>query len=294
MGKHKHLLVIFFCLFAALPLVAQESSEKQEDEVCISKQEMRLLNLINNLRINNNKPAIPLSASLTKVAKTHTMDLEVNHPDTSICNYHSWSDKGDWSSCCYNQYVVSTECIRNKPAELTDYKFPGYELITWDSRAANADSVFRFWNSYVESRNMFINAGVWERYNWNAIGLSISNHYVSIWFGYKPDKKEEPGLCSGEQITHTDSIISGQAEITGDKPYLAESEQYHIIYGSFSSEDEAEKAKKQLKDEFLDVGIIKGDVNYRISLDRFPSLQAARKAKDAYPTVYQDSWILKY
>ena len=98
------------------------------DDFCLSDDEYRLYEMINAHRVLNGLIEIPLSASLSYVARTHVIDLYTNHPDTSICNLNSWSDKGSWTPCCHNKYVPQEECIRDKPKEFTGYSGEVYEL----------------------------------------------------------------------------------------------------------------------------------------------------------------------
>src|SRR5688500_17123131 len=89
-----------FILFLFLSLIGQEEKRSFAD-TCISEQEVKLYNLINSYRKGKGLPKIPLSKSLTFVAQTHAQDLSENKIDTGMCNAHSWSAKGKWTSCCY-------------------------------------------------------------------------------------------------------------------------------------------------------------------------------------------------
>ncbi|MEE4256852.1 MAG: hypothetical protein V2I47_07430, partial [Bacteroidales bacterium] len=56
------------------------------DDFCLTEDEYRLYELINAHRLVQGAREIPLSASLSFVARTHVIDLYTNHPDTGICN----------------------------------------------------------------------------------------------------------------------------------------------------------------------------------------------------------------
>lgn len=98
------------------------------DGFCISPVEKQLFDKINTLLNEYGEKSLSLSASLSLVAKTHVDDLMKNRPDTSICNLSSWSDKGNWTSCCHNPYVPQQDCMWDKPKEITPYPYRGYEL----------------------------------------------------------------------------------------------------------------------------------------------------------------------
>ena len=71
-------------------------------DVCLSEQEWKLYDMINEYREQFDLLKTPISRSLTYVAQVHVWDLNVNKPNSkSSCNMHSWSDKGTWSACCY-------------------------------------------------------------------------------------------------------------------------------------------------------------------------------------------------
>src|SRR5687767_8026143 len=72
-------------------------------EVCLNAEEKKLYDLIMEYRKSKKLPPIPLSTKLTLVAQTHARDLADHHEfePKSKCNPHSWSDKGNWTPCCY-------------------------------------------------------------------------------------------------------------------------------------------------------------------------------------------------
>ncbi len=114
-------------------------------------------------------PAVAVSAKLTQVAKTHVQDLMKNYKDTGKCNYHSWSEKGDWSPCCYTDDHAQAACMWNKPKEIAGYEGSGFEIAYWSSAGAN------------------VNSGIWKDLNWKAIGIGLDGNYSVVWFGAEPD-----------------------------------------------------------------------------------------------------------
>ncbi len=102
-------------------------------------------------------------SSMTHVAHLHVADLNQHQPDTSICNLHSWSDKGEWTSCCYQAYVPNQNCMWNKPKELTPYKYRGYELAYFDPQGIGFPRIgfkLNFWLAIPEVQNMLLNRGL--------------------------------------------------------------------------------------------------------------------------------------
>ena len=91
----------------------------------LSEEEAKLYRLIMEYRSEKGLPVIALSKSLTKVAQIHVKDLNENYSGSTSCNMHSWSNKGNWTACCYTSDHAQAECMWNKPRELTAYRGNG-------------------------------------------------------------------------------------------------------------------------------------------------------------------------
>ncbi|NOU46648.1 MAG: SPOR domain-containing protein [Bacteroidales bacterium] len=269
-----------------LPTVHIHAQSKGADSMCINQSELRLVSLINQYRVQNKLAEIPLSKSLCFVAKTHVYDLQVNRPDTSICNTTSWSDKGKWSSCCFNKYVVTTECMWDKPKELTLYKFKGYEISYFEEGIVNEDSLFVLWTSTGEVIDMLLGKGIHSDKKWLAIGVGISDNYACIWLGQRPDPQGKPSICKND----TQAVISSTSSQKSD----GKTGKYYLIYGSFSRQPEAEEEVKKYKLAGLKNAqiILNGD-KIRVALGVYDGIKEAMAAKDKYKDKYKDAWILK-
>ncbi len=278
----KLLISLFFFFSLTFMLQAQKSGH---DSICISVDEQRITDLINNLRKQNKLPEIPLSNSLCYVAKMHVRDLQTNRPDTSICNTGSWSDKGKWTPCCYNKYVLKTDCMMDKPKELTPYKFRGYEISYFEEGIVHADSLFDIWSGTPEVADMLLARGIHSDKKWQAMGISIGDNYVCLWLGQRPDPLGKPGLCSKEAPKSAAVENEKKNEITG---------KYYLIYGSFSLQKEAEEeVKKHQAKGFKNAQILKKGDKIRVALGVYNSIKEAMAAKEKYKEQYKDAWILK-
>lgn len=185
------------CIGKPFQRVDERQNINQQDH-CFSTEEQKLYRLINDYRKKNNLPPVPLSASLTKVARAHVEDLQKNKPDArENCNMHSWSDQGNWSSCCYTRDHKEAACMWNKPGELTDYKGNGYEIAYGTSDPAStgfeatAEKALAAWQGSPGHNAVILNKGNWKP-EWNAIGIGIYKAYAVVWFGREkdPDKTE--------------------------------------------------------------------------------------------------------
>jgi hypothetical protein len=152
----------------------------------VSSEEQKLYQLLNEYRNQYSLPDIPLSISLTHVAQVHAKDLS-NYPPSGQCNLHSWSKYGSWSSCCYTPDYAQSQCMWNKPKELTSYTGSGYEISAYSSARINAQSALDMWKNSSGHNNVMINKDIWTNITWNAVGVGIYNNYAVIWFGKESD-----------------------------------------------------------------------------------------------------------
>lgn len=282
MFVNKHtILIILLILFSTHHIVLAQA--KTNIEMCVTKDELRLAELINAYRTQNKLNAIPLSKSLFVVAKTHVYDLQTNRPDTSICNTASWSDKGNWSSCCFNKYVLKTDCMWDKPKELTPYKFKGYEISYYEEGIVNADSLFSIWIETPEVSDMLLSKGLHSDKKWLAIGAGISDNYACIWLGQRADPEGKPTICKNE---NKPSLVESKTESKTGK--------YYLIYGSFSRLSDAEEEVKKYKLSGLkNAQVIHNGDKVRVALGVYDSIKEAMAAKEKYKEKYKDAWILK-
>jgi hypothetical protein len=164
---------------------------ENNDKLALTQAEKELYDLIMDYRAGLNLPDIPLSASLTYVARQHITDLETNDPTTTTCNMHSWSDKGSWSACCYTDDHLQASCMWDKPRELTEYPGNGYEIAYFFSAGATPAGAINGWKNSSGHNQVMINAGPWSK-QWKAIGIGIQGKYAVVWFGHEVDPAMQP------------------------------------------------------------------------------------------------------
>ena len=187
------LLLVFIFIFSNIK--AQNNTTKKEYSTCISEKEYQLYQLVMAYRAQYNLPKIPLSKSLTYVARTHAKDLELYNPNKKRCNMHSWSANGPWTSCCYTPDHKVAECMWYKPRELTNYPGYGYEIAHWSSAGITPQGSLNGWKSSKGHNDVIINRGMWKK-EWKAIGIGIYKNYAIIWFGHEEDPDGSPVRCN--------------------------------------------------------------------------------------------------
>ena len=187
--KKKYFIMRSFALLYFVTFLLMGFEPKPSiSEVCLSSEEKKLYDLIMEYRKSKKLPSIPLSAKLTLVAQTHAKDLAQHYEFSpkNKCNPHSWSEKGNWSACCYNG-PEQASCMWVKPKELTGYTNNGFEIAYYSSLGANAKEGLDGWKKSPGHNPLLINSGSWKRMNWNAIGIGIYEEYGLAWFGETQD-----------------------------------------------------------------------------------------------------------
>jgi len=190
------LTLILLSLFAWLLPTTMFGADPPTDASCLSAQEQELVELINAIRAEYGKPPVPLSASLTVVAKQHVADLNANPPGyKAVCNLHSWSDDGPWTPCCYTSDHAQRDCMFKKPAELTDYKYDGYEIAYYLESGATPQKAVKGWKKSQSHYQLMCSQGPWGMMNLEAMGVAINGQYAVAWFGRMPDPTGPPQGC---------------------------------------------------------------------------------------------------
>jgi hypothetical protein len=260
-------------------------------DFCISEDEVKLFDLVNNYRKSVGLIEIPLSKSLCYVAKKHAADLYLNKPDTANCNFHSWSNKGNWTPCCFEKEIKDKSCMLDKPQELTKYPGQAYEIIYWENKSATAEKAFNQWKETPAARSLLSNYKEWEKYSWNAIGVGIYKGFAIAWFGEDFDIEKETKICGrAETIVNTPTTLSSENQVIS-----APTGYFYIIVGNFASLSEAkEKLKDFHKQGFKMAKVVVKDNKFRISISDYSNQELAAKAKRELPAKYKDAWILPY
>lgn len=149
----------------------------------LSDDELYLYKLIMSYRHENGLGSIPVSSSLSYVARAHVHDLEM-HPTSG--SLHSWSGYGPWTAFSFHG-SESSEHMWRKPAELTAYKGRGYEIAVKTFEKIDPATALSLWIDSSHHNPVIINTGDWESLHWNAVGIAMSGKYAVVWFGEEPD-----------------------------------------------------------------------------------------------------------
>ncbi|MCK9616314.1 MAG: SPOR domain-containing protein [Lentimicrobiaceae bacterium] len=242
---------------------------------------------MNDLRVGDSQPKLPLSLQLCFVARTHANDLALHLPDEDFCNLHSWSAFGVWKKCCYNKDMSSIACMTEKPKELTGYKGKGYEMVYFENDSLNVNSIVSFWQQNDLVTDFFLSRNKWQGANWKTLGVGIYKGYVCVWMGTEPDPLAPPDTCG---LNHGNSLPIATSIETMNSIV-----KYYLVYGSYNSQNEAKEAVSKLqKAGYTNTKMIKNNANYRVVLNEFTSLESALQQKERVKKVYKQVWLLKH
>jgi Ca2+-binding RTX toxin-like protein len=151
----------------------------------IETEEQKLYDLVNQYRVENGLPAIPLSKALTTVANRHAIDLSENIGTVT----HSWSDAVYDGS---NPNTYST--IWQAPQRLnTGYPGNGYENVAgYYGSNITASQAFDLWKNSPPHNDTMLSQGMWSDITWQALGVGLSEGYATLWFGEEVDPTGSP------------------------------------------------------------------------------------------------------
>ena len=165
--------------------VAAPAKECQGNEILTAKacigdgmepEEAKLIELINQYRVQNKLSPIPASKSLTLVANRHIRDMAENIGRLT----HSWSDCSIESK--------GWLCLWEAPKRLgTVYPGYGYENAYWSSSEAKAEGTLESWKNDPPHNSVIVNQDIWTDRKWNALGTGIYEGYAVMWVGEEPD-----------------------------------------------------------------------------------------------------------
>ena len=163
-----------------------EILQTRPSDVRASAAEEVLYRLIMDYRKSKGLPSIPLSHSLTYVAKLHVRDLDT-HIFPPPANAHSWSTDGPWKGVNYTPDHAQAQLMWDKPKELTRYRGYGFEIAFEQPGGATPQSALASWRSSKLHDAVIVNEGIWKNSIWRAIGVGIYRAHAVVWFGTEPD-----------------------------------------------------------------------------------------------------------
>lgn len=284
--------VVFFFLFS---IVISTSTSAQKSKIpsdfCISQDEYELFQLINDYRLAYGLPKIPLSKSLSFVAKTHVKDLSVYYNPKSNCNMHSWSKNGTWVPICFPEEQSKKNNVWLKAKEIVGYSSEAYEVTYWSNVANQPNNIFGFWSEQKPSSDMLFNKGQWANSSWNAIGIGIKNGYAVAFFGKAIDAELNTVICSSNQKIINE--LSPEFIVAHSSTSNIETPVHYITIASFNTRKDADNAVKSYKEMgYPKTVLIEADNKIRVAIDYFTDKKEADQALKKYAIKFKGAWVL--
>ncbi len=252
----------------------------------LNEDETILYNMINDMRVQNKLPVIPLSDNLSMVAYIHLNDIIESKLQENGCGLHSWSASGRWTPCCYTKDPSGIKCMKQKPKELTGYPGNGYELIySGDDKATPADAA-ELWQQVNASADMILSRGKWKSFQWKAIGIGIKGNYALLWFGDKTDSKSEKNVKASDPKP-VNSPPAPKQDVTS-------SGNYFLIAASAKTPESAQKELKRIKSKgYPNAEILPSEKVYRISIGSFDTEAKAKAKQDELKVKFPGIWVYR-
>lgn len=201
-------------LLTSLFFLAFSQAEKIGDDY-LTTNEAALIQLINDYRVENGKPRLVISKSLTYVARWHIWDAVANNPfaQCGTQNLHSWSNaKPDlWTGMCYTKDHSQAQQMWDKPKQVTKGKYQGsgYENAVWAYPSLSPQYAFELWKDSPGHNDLMLEQGVFTPVSFKVIGIGIDQGYAFAWFGQQSDPQgsfsTSPG-SSGEPPLFADGF----------------------------------------------------------------------------------------
>ena len=169
----------------------------------LSVKEKELVRLVNEYRISKGLKPMPVSKSLTYVARTHNKDfiqhfrMDLKDSRGIEANSHSWSKYGNWTPMNYTEDHKYNKNMWSKPSELTNFKGNGYEIAYYnytpgDITFENAlqlkpKTAVEGWKKSPGHNVVMIGDEGWDTLS--VMGVSIHGNFATVWFA---DETNDP------------------------------------------------------------------------------------------------------
>ena len=147
----------------------------------LSEAELEVYRRLMEERAKAGLAPIPVSPSLTAVARAHVWD-SAQTPASGACNLHSWSTTGaPWEPFCYTSDHAQMRKMHRMPAQLVGFHADAFENSASGSPVIQPQRTVDGWMRSAGHRALILNTGIWDDNEWRAIGIAIEGNYAHLW-----------------------------------------------------------------------------------------------------------------
>lgn len=188
-------------LIAIAPLAgAQTFPVPANTGVCMNAEEAALVQLVNDYRVQNGKPALPASRWLVTTGQWHVWDRIANPSAVGgVCNPHSWSGARPdlWQAVCYTVDHAQATQMWAKPRQISlgAYTGNGFENSADSGAPMTAAQALSQWQGSPGHRDVILNQGSWAGISFGGLGVGILGNYAVLWFGDRVDSSGTLAAC---------------------------------------------------------------------------------------------------
>lgn len=181
------------------------------DTGCMNTEEVELVRLVNEYRVQNGRPALPAGLWLATTARWKIWD-RINNPSAvnSSCGTHSWSTSPPagvfWSGVCWTGSQSTEMWVKPREISAGVYTGNGFELTADTGATQTAQDALNQWKGSPVHNAVILETGVWSGVGLRGMGTGVGSHFGILWFG---DGVNAGGLAEGCQ---TDAVFASGFE----------------------------------------------------------------------------------
>lgn len=161
---------------------------------CLTTEEVKLGNMINDYRASVGKTRLPFSKTLSTVAQAHVFDSQMHMPENCNGNLHSWSGQcSTWSAVCFE--FADGHGMWVKPSEINpQFSGNGFEISTLHFEGMTAERALAGWQGSPPHNDVIVENPPWTR-PFAGMGIGIYGNYSHVWFAHSADPAGNIGSC---------------------------------------------------------------------------------------------------
>jgi len=196
--------LFFASLILIAPVLSAQTAVPANTGVCLNSEEAALVQLVNDYRGQNGKPALPATRWLSTTGQFKVWDRIANQAVSPPCNSHSWSGAMPslWQAVCYTPDHAQAAQMWGKPRQisLNVYTGNGFENTADSGAPMTAAQALSQWQSSPAHRSVILNEGSWANVPFRGMGVGVAGNYAVIWFGDAVDPGGAMSACQNEPL----------------------------------------------------------------------------------------------